>query len=136
MEKERWTRNNKEKSEKTNNYTAKYLHIEVVMSREVGMKDKLLNQVTCRVKQDILKSKKTLCLTLFLHHMFEQTSSPQSYLLQTAGRVNADMTHNDKTNSQITRTYIIHFTITVFAIIYPQKVHHQQAGCPRLSLPV
>lgn len=29
------------------------------MSGEVGMEDKLLNQMSCRVKQDILKNNKT-----------------------------------------------------------------------------
>lgn len=48
-------RNKQQESKK-----AGYLHIEVVMSRVVGMEDKLLNQVTCRVKQDVL-SKKTQC---------------------------------------------------------------------------
>lgn len=47
-----------ERHTETNEQTASYLHIEVVMSRVVGMEDKLLNQVSCRVKQDILKNKK------------------------------------------------------------------------------
>lgn len=34
------------------------------MSREVGMEDKLLNQVSCRVKQDILKKKENTTAVL------------------------------------------------------------------------
>lgn len=40
-------------------FTESYLHIEVVMAGVVGVQDKFLNQVTCRVKEDILKNKKT-----------------------------------------------------------------------------
>lgn len=64
------------------------------MSGEVGMKDKLLNQVSCRVKQDILKKKeqKTQSLIMPLCHMFGKSSTLQSYLLQTAaGRVEAGL---------------------------------------------
>lgn len=67
----------------------RYLHIEVVMSGIVGMQDKLLNQVTCRVKQDILEKTKH-SLMLLLCHMFDQTSLLQLYRWQTVGQVHAD----------------------------------------------
>ncbi len=41
---------------KTSDKTAGYLHIEVVMSGVVSVEDKLLNQVTCRIEQDVLKN--------------------------------------------------------------------------------
>lgn len=35
----------------------RYSHVKVVMSWEVGVEDKLLDQVTCGVKQDVLEHK-------------------------------------------------------------------------------
>lgn len=48
------------------------------MSGVVGMEDKLLNQVTCRVKQDILKNKDESDAFMLLHHMTDQISSSSS----------------------------------------------------------
>lgn len=73
----------KERRTKISSLTRRHLHIEVVMAGIVGMQDKLLHQVTCRVKQDILKNKKSECLMLLLRCMFYQTSLLQPYLLQT-----------------------------------------------------
>lgn len=36
---------------------AVYLHVEVVVSWVVGVQDKLLHQVTCGVKQDVLENR-------------------------------------------------------------------------------
>lgn len=66
-------------------HTANYLHIEVVMSGVIGMEDELLNQVSCRVKQDILKNKTAQSSTL-LSGLSDQNNSLQSYLLQTKSK--------------------------------------------------